>query len=592
MRRVQILLIIAILIIGIFFVASYIKKNQSQSGFLNLQNALVGNGTTSLGVVSFVSPHHLVAEKMTDDIFAQVAEKNKNSSVKRIILVSPNHFNLGTGWAISSDADWNLEAGVVVSDKRFVSELGRSGLVHVENDAFQKEHGIENLLPYVKKYFPKAKIMPLMMRDGFPVEKVDELAKLLANNSDGKTLFILSADFSHYLEQNISHLHDEQTIDVLSSLDSERASNVDIDCVPGLQLLMKFSALKGFEKFTLEKNSNSSEVLGKNFLGENTSYVTGYYEKGQKKSRDNLSLMFLGDLMLDRDVRTLIARKNVDFITEKIQRLFWGQDLNVANLEGPITQDKTVSVGTVPGDKGHFSFTFDSVESAKFLKDNRINVVNIGNNHILNFKESGLQSTKNVLTENGVDYFGDPMDPSNYLLKNINGKKIALVSYNQFSHIGTDEVSALIAKLKQENDLVIVYAHWGTEYELQETKNQIEKAHQFIDAGADLIIGSHPHVVEPLEVYKNKMIFYSLGNFVFDQYFSEDTKTMLAVSLAINGNSTEFVLEPLYQERSGQLVLTPQDKRQALLERLANDSEVDYNIKQGIRAGHLTISNN
>jgi poly-gamma-glutamate synthesis protein (capsule biosynthesis protein) len=590
MRKIQILLVAFILIIAAFFVVAHIKKIEGKSEIIDSQNKSSQNKTAPLEAVSFVSPHHLVAEKIIDDIFAKVAKKDENSLVERIIVVSPNHFNLGSGWAITSDANLDTEQGVIRGDKEFVNMLSNGGLVHKENSAFQREHGIYNLLPYVKKYFPQALIVPLMVRDGFPVDKVDELAKTLAQNSNEKTLLILSADFSHYLEKNISHLHDEQAIDVLSNLDLARSSKLDIDCVPGLQLLMKFSALRGFEKFTLEKNSNSSEVLGQNFIGENTSYVTGYYEKGEKKAPASMSFMFFGDLMLDRDVRSLIGRKSTDFITEKIQRLFWSQDLNVANLEGPITNADSVSVGTTPADNGHFSFTFDPQNAKDFLTHNNIKVVNIGNNHILNFKQTGLEETKNILNADDVNYFGNPLDKNNYLIKNINEKQIAFVNYNQFSSISAEDVVNSVSELKKKNNLVIVYAHWGTEYELQKTENQKEKAHLFIDAGADMVIGSHPHVVEPLEIYKNKIIFYSLGNFVFDQYFSEDTKTMLAVRMSIRDNSWKIVLEPLYQDRNGQIVLAPEEKRKALLERLAQDSEVDYNMKQDIKEGQLIIT--
>lgn len=545
--------------------------------------------TAPLKAVSFVSPHHLVAEKLIDKIFFRVAEENKNSEIGRIILVSPNHFNLGTGWVIASEADWKVGSGTISADKEFIGNLEKKGLAHVENGAFQKEHGIENLLPYAAKYFPAAKIVPLMARDGFPSEKVDALAEEISRNSQGKTILILSADFSHYLEKNISRLHDERAISALKSLDSEKASQLDVDCVPGLQLLMKFSGLQGFENFNPVENSNSSEVLGKNFIGENTSYVTGYYSQGKKQEKTAASLLFFGDLMLDRDVRTLIQRKNSAFITEKIQRLFWSQDLNVANLEGPITDAASISVGTTPEEKSHFAFTFDPGTAGEFLKHNNLNAVSIGNNHILNFKKEGLEETKNNLKNYKIDYFGDPSDKDNYFLKEINGKKISIVSYNQFSGIDVEATKNIIGKLKSKSDFIIVYAHWGTEYELKETSSQKEKARQFIDAGADMIIGSHPHVVEPMEMYKNKIIFYSLGNFVFDQYFSEDTKNMLSVGVMLDQDGLEIALEPLYQGRNGQVILAPEQKRQALLSRLANDSTVDYNMKEEIRNGIIQI---
>ena len=587
MRRVRIFSIFIILLAIVFFAALHIRKNESRIELNNIQNIFSEKEAASLEAVSFVSPHHLVAEKMMEKIFSQAAEKNRNSKVERIILVSPNHFNLGRGWTLASDADWPTEKSVVRGDKELIGELGNSGLAHLENDAFQKEHGIENLVSLVEKYFPGAMLVPLMVRDGMPSEKIDELAKFLSEKGGENSMLILSADFSHTLEKNISRLHDRQAIGTLKNFDFDGTEKLDVDCVPGLRLLMKFSSFHGFEKFILMDNSNSSEIYGKNFIGENTSYVTGYFTKGKVSKFSEASFLFLGDLMLDRDTRTLIRRKNPDFITEKIQRLFWSQDYNIANLEGSITDSPTVSVGTTPEEKSHFAFTFDPQESGIFLKNNRINLVNIGNNHILNFKLEGLEETKNNLAANGVEYFGNPLEADNYWLKNIRGLKIALVSYNQFSGIGAETTANLIKNVKTKSDFVAVYAHWGTEYQLKENESQRKKAHMFVDAGADMVIGSHPHVVEPLEVYKNKIIFYSLGNFVFDQYFSEDTKTLLSVAVTLDQNGLEIALVPLYQNRNGQIELAPEQKRQTLLERLADDSTADDATKQEIRGGYI-----
>ena len=136
---------------------------------------------------------------------------------------------------------------------------------------------------------------------------------------------------------------------------------------------------------------------------------------------------------------------------------------------------------------------------------------------------------------------------------------------------------------------MVVYAHWGREYELIQSESQQKIAHNFIDSGADLIIGSHPHVVQPIEIYKNKAIFYSLGNFVFDQYFSEDVKNELIVTASIIKDKTEFVLTPLFKNENGSLFLGNQNKRSQLLERIANDSSIDNAIKEQIKKGLFSL---
>lgn len=309
----------------------------------------------------------------------------------------------------------------------------------------------------------------------------------------------------------------------------------------------------------------------------------------EKIAPKETKIIFVGDLMLDRYYRLLTAKNGADWITEKSKSIFDGQDFVIANLEGPITDKKSVSAGTGWSNPSVLTFTFDPQKALEFLKNNKINLVNIGNNHILNFGQEGLAQTESILEKNSIGYFGDPdSDSKNYISQEVNGMKIGFVNYNQFANRSAEKVAEQIKKLKTENDFVIVYTHWGNEYQLKENEAQRQKARLFIDSGADLVIGSHPHVVEPLEIYKNKAIFYSLGNFVFDQFFSEDTKTGLAVSISISKNKQEFNLIPLYNSK-GQIVLADENKRKILLERMARDSEVSENIKDEIKAGAFVI---
>ena len=94
-----------------------------------------------------------------------------------------------------------------------------------------------------------------------------------------------------------------------------------------------------------------------------------------------------------------------------------------------------------------------------------------------------------------------------------------------------------LQKIKPLSDLIIVIAHWGNEYQTTINQTLQTMAYSFIDLGADLVIGSHPHVVQPQEVYKNKTIYYSLGNFVYDQYFSPETQKGLLVEVDINSQT-------------------------------------------------------
>lgn len=281
--------------------------------------------------------------------------------------------------------------------------------------------------------------------------------------------------------------------------------------------------------------------------------------------RSSASILFVGDIMLDRGVKYYSeksAGENAnDFVFEKIRQMLLGYNIVAANLEGPITDNDSVSITAKMEAPQSYFFTFDP-SWATTLFENNIRLVCLGNNHILNFGGMGLLSTKNYLKEAGVEYFGAPDQPRSALL-DINGIKISVISYNEFSAYGKIEEKLSIEEIKRAreiSDVVIVYSHWGVEYEPDPPDAVTRTAHKFIDAGADLIIGSHPHVVQSMEVYKEKRIYYSLGNFIFDQYFSEETKKGLGVGLKIEktGETIELGFEEIsfYTQENGQTIIS------------------------------------
>lgn len=251
----------------------------------------------------------------------------------------------------------------------------------------------------------------------------------------------------------------------------------------------------------------------------------------------SITLAFTGDIMLDRTIRTKAQQQGFDsLIGPHLRALLQSVDYGVANLEGPITTNQSVSVGSEPGSSRNFIFTFPA-ESTTFLKNNNLTILNVGNNHILNFGTSGLAETYQFLDQAQLNYFGftgstQPANTSTYIVEK-NGYKIGFVNYNQFITGGEAQTLADIAAIRPKVDYLILYTHWGNEYQ-QENQVIINLAHTFVDAGVDTIIGSHPHIINGHEVYKGKDIFYSLGNFIFDQYFDEEVKKGLVVVATIN----------------------------------------------------------
>jgi poly-gamma-glutamate synthesis protein (capsule biosynthesis protein) len=263
--------------------------------------------------------------------------------------------------------------------------------------------------------------------------------------------------------------------------------------------------------------------------------------------------------MFDRGIRHYAKKAGSnEFIFQKIRPLLLNQDLVISNLEGPITDNPSKSSGTQPGSPNNYIFTFDP-SVAKTLWYENIRLVGLGNNHILNFGSDGEKSTHEYLEASGVGFFGSP-NADRTITKTIQGIKMAFVNYNEFTGSPAfDQSQAIteIQKLKGKVDFIVVFCHWDAEYQPEATEATKNLAHQFINAGADIIIGSHPHVTQSTETYNNKKIYYSLGNFVFDQYFEENVRNGMGVILKINpkDKSIKFQEVNFYLNSGGQTIL-------------------------------------
>lgn len=270
-------------------------------------------------------------------------------------------------------------------------------------------------------------------------------------------------------------------------------------------------------------------------------------------------VLFVGDLMFDRSIRATMDAKGDDYIFSCIDPILEKADVVVGNLEGPITASSSVSLGSSPGDDHNFTFTF-ATTTAELLKRHNIAIVNLGNNHIMNFGLGGLNQTKQYLSAAGVQYFGDPdaLESDKVLRTRIDGVDFSFVNWSDWTSDKTDHTVAQVRAEAQSGRVVVVYTHWGVEY-VPPIPRVRELAHQFVDAGASIVIGSHPHIVQEHEVYKGKDIYYSLGNFIFDQYFSDAVRHGLALDVTFSPKGVDRVQEISVElERDRTTCLTPQ----------------------------------
>jgi poly-gamma-glutamate synthesis protein (capsule biosynthesis protein) len=238
-----------------------------------------------------------------------------------------------------------------------------------------------------------------------------------------------------------------------------------------------------------------------------------------------------GDMLFDRNIRYLSGLYGEDHPFSCIDELIKTADFAVANLEGPITEHTSKSIGSVPGSPDNYFFTFPTTTAA-LLNRHHFEVVGIGNNHITNFGIEGLHSTQRYLARAGVGYFGGIDGDEGVYEAEVHGVPLSFVGYNEFGGSSPQQVAGIIAEEHSEGRRVIVYTHWGDEY-VDSSPRLRPVAELFAQSGASAVIGSHPHVVLGHEYIGETLVYYSLGNFIFDQYWNKDVRSGLALVLSV-----------------------------------------------------------
>lgn len=299
------------------------------------------------------------------------------------------------------------------------------------------------------------------------------------------------------------------------------------------------------------------------------SLATLSFEEQLKELKNSRIIIFaVGDIMLDRGVEYMIEKEgkgDFRFPFLKIAEELGKADLLFGNLEGPISTQ-----GEKVGSIHSFRINPQAIESLKYAG---FDILSLANNHIFDYQRTALEDTMKILKESGIDYVGagfNKEEAFSLRIKRIKDTKIGFLAYTNLgspswrarkenSGIGwidrndIEEIKKDIEKAKKKVDILIISLHSGWEYSFEPTVFQEEFNKASIEAGADIVLGHHSHVIQRIEKYEKGWIAYSLGNFVFDQGFSEETmKGLLLEIIIVNGrieevNSKEIKISESFQ---------------------------------------------
>lgn len=288
----------------------------------------------------------------------------------------------------------------------------------------------------------------------------------------------------------------------------------------------------------------------------------------ERITESRLTFLAVGDMMISRGVASRIARANDPLVPfRQMDAVFRSTDFNFGNLEVPISGNNNVlGKGLV--------FNMHTRDIAG-LKTYNFKVLNLANNHALDQGINGVRSTRKFLAENDFTFLGvgDNLDEAwQPKIITVKGVKIGFVgaSYASINDGGVarndyvariedrDRLKKAIEQLRAEGaDFIVATMHAGVEYTRKPHQPQIDFARAAIDFGADMVIGAHPHWVQIFETYKDKYIFYSLGNFIFDQEWSRDTKEGLALKITLRSRKSSAPTSATAGTRVEQIELIP-----------------------------------
>lgn len=288
-------------------------------------------------------------------------------------------------------------------------------------------------------------------------------------------------------------------------------------------------------------------ALNKNATSSVSEYNGGKLVKGT----------VVGDMMLGRSITNKGSKNNYKNMFSGVSDLWKDSDYVAGNLECVLLDnasdyeknDKEIHINA-------------ETKTANVLKENGFTLVSLANNHLADFKAKGVVNTLDTLDKVGLKHVGagrNLTEAEEYDIQEINGVKIATIAVSDIipkdfaardSKAGILTTKTLkyyqaVKDASEKADLVIANIHWGVEYGMTETEAQQQLARNLINWGVDVVIGSHPHVLQPVEKYGDGIIFYSMGNFVFDQGWSRTKDSMVLNYYVDEDGNCSFEITPI-----------------------------------------------
>jgi hypothetical protein len=543
----------------------------------DLENNVIGLPTDSETILHSISG--VTTQIPKDWTYGAVLSKGNLNLLKEIkntheyeaiVIMAPTSYKTEENKIFTYSSSGDLAFRDNIFSQKSILQLSEANLVKdlgsVPQNSYWKEFDLQKII----NNFPAAKLIIISVNEDIEPWESQVLAYGLKSHLPRKSLIISINEDKRQTSANplIDAFQQEYIIEAIGALGEQRIASLPFSGGPNLNVLYNF---------LVYHNATKASVTD--------GYHALYQSLGSgNKALGNVYMVAFGDIMLGRHVQTLMSRHGRDYpFTLMEEDYLKVNDVLVANLEGPIAKNAIQTSKTIA-----FRFMPDV---APLLKKYHFDILSLANNHTIDMGAKGYTDSVELLNDQSIIPFGDPrqITPESIAKTIVNGHKLAFLGLEEVVYrIDDQKAIQTVKELTAEGYKVIVSPHWGVEYVHKPNKRQKDLAHSLIDAGAFAVIGHHPHVVQAYETYKNRPIFYSLGNAIFDQYWSVQTQIGLSAAIKFNDSSLEINFIPLKIDYSRPRLMN-QSERDQFFKDFITYGDFSEEEKQALLSGKITI---
>ena len=289
----------------------------------NFESDEVLNGKVYGGII----PHHLLVKDVTGSYFKLLAE---HTDPEVVVVIGPNHFEQGYS-ILSSKYPFKSLFGYLEPELSIINGLEKNGILQINEKVFEEEHSITSEVSYIKKLFPEAKFVPIVLRVNVKEEDLQAIAEYLHQNLPEESLVLASVDFSHYISADAAQFHDLKSIADIESFNYPEIQNIEVDSPNSIFTLLKYLEKRGKQDIVKFKNTNSGYYLNKLDFKETTSYLWSYFVEGQPKARNLNTKMIFPNMKMSADEAISLLKGGENRFFRGVDEIFYYyfEDLSV-----------------------------------------------------------------------------------------------------------------------------------------------------------------------------------------------------------------------------------------------------------------------